>query len=146
MVERGLPVSTAEELLGAPEDVRGQLVDQALAERWDQVRARDVVRGPDTATQGKHRSAAGGHQLRVRRQTRDALAAELSRPRGFTRVVREFHQQLMGVRAYLTDSDRAALRALFRDLVLLARASSTERAASPVLPPPTPTPAGRRRR
>src|SRR5262249_42161672 len=49
-----------------------------------------------------------------------------SRPPGFTRAVREFHRAIMIVRPEeLSGADRAALRALFRDLVLLARASTT---------------------
>jgi hypothetical protein len=38
-----LPVSTAEELLRAPEDERPQLVEQAVAERWSPADARRAV-------------------------------------------------------------------------------------------------------
>jgi hypothetical protein len=48
-----------------------------------------------------------------------------AQPRSFTQVVREFHQLLLLVRAQdLTTTDRATLRSLFRDLVLLGRAAT----------------------
>src|SRR5262249_15849400 len=63
IVNRGLPVSTAEELLSAPADQRGALVDRAVAERWDQVRARAELRAaeqPPAATpQADARSRRG---------------------------------------------------------------------------------------
>ena len=55
-------------------------------------------------------------------------------PHGFTRVIREFHEMIKSIEAtHLTDADRGALRALFRDLTMLARASTTRQ--SPVFPP-----------
>ena len=51
--------------------------------------------------------------------------AGASRPPGFTRAVREFHRVIMIVKPEdLSGADRAALRALYRDLVMLARAST----------------------
>src|SRR6267143_1999961 len=56
------------------------------------------------------------------------------RPRGFTRTIRSFHRLVNELQPKdLTPSDPAALRALFRDLILLARASATP--AKPVFPP-----------
>jgi hypothetical protein len=60
------------------------------------------------------------------------------RPRGFTRAVQEFHQMILGVRIEdLSAADRSTLRSLFRDLVMLARATGDKR--QPVFPtlPPT---------
>jgi ParB/RepB/Spo0J family partition protein len=135
-VERGLPVSTAEELLAAPADQREDLIERALEEGWDQARARDALRAADE-----------GPTVLDRRAPRISTPAEVAgsigatgRPRGLTRAIREFHQQIMQVRAEdLTRTDRAALRSLFRDLVLLARASAAPQArVFPKLPPSPP--------
>jgi ParB family chromosome partitioning protein len=112
IVRRGLPVSTAEELLAAQGDRRTALIDRALAERWDQVRARDAVRPPepDSATAG------------TRDRSKAAAGVSPVRPRGLTQAIRQFHRLLLEVRTDdLTSADRSALRSLFRDLVLLAR-------------------------
>jgi ParB/RepB/Spo0J family partition protein len=101
IVRRGLPVSTAEEMLAAEPEVRIRLIDRALEEGWDQGHAR-------VALQAFER----------------------------TRVVREFHRIIMQIQAEdLSTADRAALRALFRDLVLIARASTTP---APRIFPPLP--------
>ena len=75
----------------------------------------------------------------------DALdGIAVSRPPGFTRAVREFHRLLVAVQAPdLTAADRAALRALFRDLAMLARASTT---LTPRVFPPLPRSSARRGR
>jgi hypothetical protein len=46
---RGLPVSTAEELLGIGPEQRPIVVERALAERWDQTMAREAVTRADAA-------------------------------------------------------------------------------------------------
>jgi ParB family transcriptional regulator, chromosome partitioning protein len=48
IVQRGLAVSTAEELLAANEAKRAGLVERAVAEGWDQTRARQALQWPDT--------------------------------------------------------------------------------------------------
>jgi ParB/RepB/Spo0J family partition protein len=137
VTNRGMPVSTAEELLGAPPEHRAQLIERALAERWDQVGARDAlsvqvqpgyveaaqVAGPSRAALAPPDDATF---VDSRSETiRGAVARARDRPRGFTRAIREFHRAINDIRAEdLTSSDRAALRALFRDLVFLARAPS----------------------
>src|ERR1051326_2244333 len=95
VTQRGLAVSTAEELLGFEPDQRPAAVEWAVAERWDQTLAREALtrrdaaeqpgladasvnRGAGLSTNGVHRS--GG-----------TIGADLGgqRPRGFTRAVRE---------------------------------------------------------
>jgi ParB/RepB/Spo0J family partition protein len=135
---RGLPVSTAEELLASDADSRAELIQRALIERWDQVRARDALRGPEAAQSwlGDEATAAGldGEAGPKRRRSPTIESISTVRPKGLTRVVREFHRLLMGISSdHLTHGDRAALRALFRDLVLLARSPTTPRQT--VFPP-----------
>jgi ParB-like chromosome segregation protein Spo0J len=150
VAHRGMPVSTAEELLAAEPEQRGRLVEQALAERWDQIRARDALRiaeprrldtaapqAPDEVTHA-HRSTANQDEV--------GSARSSVRPRGFTRAIREFHRMIGELEADdLTPSDRAALRSLFRDLLFLARASAAPATRFfPLLPNPTArVPAGR---
>jgi ParB/RepB/Spo0J family partition protein len=117
---RNLPISTAEELLAADTDRRQVLIDRALAERWDQVQARDALRSTSLNDGVLIQSPPG--------KRGGALMTQLSepRPRGFTRTVREFHRLILDLRPeHLTSADRSALRVLFRDLALLARASTT---------------------
>jgi ParB/RepB/Spo0J family partition protein len=123
VVERGLAVSTAEELLGAKAAERAGLIERAVKERWDQERARAVLHPAATEA-----PASPPATRQPRRRS--------GRPPGFTRAIREFHEQIIVVRAEdLTDADRSALRSLFRDLILLARASTV---AVPRLFPPLP--------
>ncbi|MBV9175108.1 MAG: ParB/RepB/Spo0J family partition protein [Chloroflexi bacterium] len=138
IVDRGLPVSTAEELLAAPVDQRLVLVERALRERWDQVRARAAVREPqpEPPAHAPERSSSG----------RAAEPVSPVRPRGLTQAIRQFHRLVLEIRNEdLTSADRAALRSLFRDLVLLARATTVTR--EPVFPalPKTPTARASRR-
>jgi ParB family transcriptional regulator, chromosome partitioning protein len=138
---QGLPVSTAEELLASDAESRGDLIQQALVERWDQARARDALRAPEPAKNWLGEEAAGEgtasqdeEAVRGRGRSRTVESISAVRPKGLTRAVREFHRLLMDVRSEdLTHGDRAALRALFRDLVLLARSPTTPR--KPVFPP-----------
>jgi ParB/RepB/Spo0J family partition protein len=146
VVSRGMPVSTAEELLAAPAELRTRLVEQALAERWDQVRARDELRAPgppvvevieaqlatsSVASTSESSSKIGRRPLPARSARSDTSSA---RPRGFTRAIHEFHRLINELRAQdLTPADRSALRALFRDLLLLARAPTSP--GPPVFPP-----------
>jgi ParB/RepB/Spo0J family partition protein len=136
IVHQGLPVSTAEELLASDAQSRGGLIQQALVERWDQVRARDALRRPDPARGWLGQDAdgmadlAGADDETIRRRPRSRTLEPISaeRPKGLTRAVREFHRLLMSLTSeHLTHGDRAALRALFRDLVLLARSPTTPR-------------------
>jgi ParB family chromosome partitioning protein len=133
ITERGLPVSTAEVLLAADPAVRDMLIRRALDEGWDQAHARVAVRAQTKATEAqaqideesdnRHGNGVVMHALR---NSANEAAAGASRPPGFTRAVREFHRVIMNVRPEdLSAADRSALRALFRDLVLLARASTT---------------------
>jgi len=125
IVARGLPVSTAEELLGAEGTLRAMLIERAIAERWDQTRARHELLGlrdttADAGLDERGRAASSRGQAPV------PSAIDVGRPRGLTRAVREFHGLIAGVQpSDLTAADRAALRALYRDLVMLARAPLT---------------------
>jgi hypothetical protein len=128
-------------LLGSDPESRGALIQQALLERWDQVRARDALRGLEPGQSWLGDEAAGGDIAAIldgekgrKRQSKTLESMSAGRPKGLTRVVREFHRLLMGISAeHLTHGDRAALRALFRDLVLLARSPTTARQT--VFPP-----------
>jgi ParB/RepB/Spo0J family partition protein len=155
IARRGLPVSTAEELLAVDSERRASVVERAIAERWDQTLAREAAsRGepggskltPLPAPDDELESASEG--ARRPSQGAPSIAADLGgqRPAGFTRAVREFHRMILAVRMEdLSQADKAALRALFRDLVMLARATTNQR--KPVFPPlPTvPTTTSRRR-
>jgi ParB family chromosome partitioning protein len=131
VVDGGMPVSTAEELLAAPPEERARFIEQALAERWDQVRAREALRGPDATgseSQAEQDPAESvpGPPVPGPSASSAPEVPPTARPRGFTRAIRSFHRLINELQAKdLTPSDRAALRALFRDLVYLARASST---------------------
>jgi ParB/RepB/Spo0J family partition protein len=140
VVNRGLPVSTAEEVLSADVELRPALIDRAISEGWDQVRTREALRAGAGSLQIVERSvvpetlAASDGSRSLARFPADPDEGEPARPRGFTRAVREFHRLIMSIQAVdLTESDRSALRALFRDLVMLARASSTP--SNRVFPP-----------
>ena len=128
VVERGMPVSTAEELLAARAEERARLIEQALVERWDQVRARDALRVLAAEPLEPEFEHGPGEDLASRpaSEAPPAAAQPTVRPRGFTRSIRSFHRLISELQAKdLTPSDRAALRALFRDLIYLARASKT---------------------
>ncbi len=49
VLNRGLPVSTAELLLGVAATHRSALVERAIAERWDQMRVRDELQSAEAA-------------------------------------------------------------------------------------------------
>jgi ParB family chromosome partitioning protein len=139
VVNRGLAVSTAEEVLAADRELRPMLIERAVVERWDQQRVRDALRNSDTlqrmldAPQAQ-KALPEGESGPKRGLPKEPTDRSLSRPRGFTSSVRTFHRLLSTVQAEdLTGADRAALRALFRDLVMLARASTTSSAR--VFPP-----------
>jgi hypothetical protein len=136
IADRGLPVSTAEELLAAEPEQRGGLIQRALDEHWDQARARDALHAPPPEPELEP-TPARGHAM-----SSGEPAVSAVRPKGFTRAVRDFHRLLLGLKTEdLTGADRAALRALFRDLLLLARAPSVpgERHFPPL--PSSPEPA-----
>jgi ParB/RepB/Spo0J family partition protein len=141
VTQRGLAVSTAEELLGFEPDQRPAAVERAIAERWDQSHARAALTRPNPANQsaltevtldqGAGRSTNGAHHAAGLSSIHGDLGGQ--RPRGFTRAVREFHQMILAVRIEdLSPADRSALRSLFRDLVMLARATADKR--QPVFP------------
>jgi ParB family chromosome partitioning protein len=129
IAERGLPVSTAEELLAAPVDLRPMMIERALAERWDQVRARAAVRESEAAAE-----AAQAEQGKVSADAHGTPAAVSPvRPRSLTQAIRQFHRLVLDIRTEeLSQAERSALRSLFRDLVLLARAPTGPR--EPVFP------------
>ena len=140
ITDRGLPVSTAEELLAAEPEQRAGLVQRALDEHWDQARARDALHARPVEPAAEAESES--EPARGRTPSSSELAVSAVRPKGFTRAVREFHRLLLGLKTEdLTGADRAALRALFRDLLLLARAPSVpgERHFPPL--PSSPEPA-----
>jgi ParB family chromosome partitioning protein len=130
IAERGLPVSTAEELLAAPVDLRPTMIERALAERWDQVRARAAVRESEAAAE----TADGSEQDEASASARRTPAAVSPvRPRSLTQAIRQFHRLVLDIRTEeLSHAERSALRSLFRDLVLLARAPTGPR--EPVFP------------
>jgi ParB/RepB/Spo0J family partition protein len=138
--DRGLPVSTAEELLAAPVDQRDTLIKLALAEHWDQAQARAAVRPPESEPEPPARGSE-----RTATSRREPVSPV--RPRGLTQAIREFHRLVLEIRTEdLTQADRGALRSLFRDLVLLARASSAPRQpVFPELPKPPVARPGRRK-
>ncbi len=140
IAERGLPVSTAEELLAAPVGQRQVMIERALAERWDQVRARAAVRESEAVAE----APARGEQDEASPDERPApTAVSPLRPRSLTQAIRQFHQLVLEIRTeQLNQAERAALRSLFRDLVLLARAPTAPR--EPVFPSLPKTPAPRR--
>jgi ParB/RepB/Spo0J family partition protein len=140
VANRGLPVSTAEELLAASVDQRAALIERALAEHWDQTRAREAVRLSETELS----TETPGQRGRKSANAREPVAPV--RPRGLTQAIREFHRLVLEIRTEeLTQADRAALRSLFRDLVLLARATAGRQPVFPPLPT-TPEPRSRRSR
>jgi len=120
IVERGLAVSTAEELLAAPAEQRESLVERALEERWDQTRARQELQMPAFA-EPEVRA-----ELEMDKREQPALLA--GRPPGLTRAIREFHQLVERLEpGQLNATDRSAFRSLYRDLTMLARAPITPR-------------------
>ena len=145
ITQQGLPVSTAEELLGSDPDQRAEFIERALAEHWDQAQARDAMRPTEMSNPELAGALDWGTQERYVLNDQDAgpggrqradseKQGAYMRPRGLTRAIREFHRLLLEIHAEdLTQADRAALRALFRDLTMLAR--SPTRPRPPVFPP-----------
>jgi ParB/RepB/Spo0J family partition protein len=134
VTRQGLAVSTAEELLAVEPQHRARAVERALAERWDQTLARQAAAYAEIegASPGSETDPSG--RRRMRRASPDVGEVSGERPRGFTRAIRDFHRINMAVRVEdLSPTDRSALRSLFRDLVMLARA--TEKQRQPVFPP-----------
>jgi ParB family transcriptional regulator, chromosome partitioning protein len=134
IASRGLLVSTAEELLASEPAARNVLIERALADHWDQVQAREALRMQDTAHQ-EIDLAEAGHESRPRgRPSQAVVGAATARPKGLTAAIRQFHRLVLNLQAEeLTQADRSALRSLFRDLVMLARAPSQRGAR--VFPP-----------
>ena len=134
VARRGMPVSTAELLLGVAAEQRPALIERALAEQWDQMRIRDELQSVQaqlsernesrkSAARGQRKAGAGADTVHAR-----------SRPPRFTAMIRDFYRTILTVRTEeLTPADRSALRTLFKALVELARAQTTPR--PPVFPP-----------
>lgn len=134
---RGLPVSTAEELLAASVDQRAAFIDRALTEHWDQSRAREAVRSAAAEQAPGTQRAPGGKAASPREPVPPV------RPRGLTQAIRQFHRLVLDIRSEdLTPAERAAFRSLFRDLVLLARETAGRQTVFPPLPT-TPEPRSR---
>jgi hypothetical protein len=81
-----LPVSTAEELLGADESKRAELARRAVGERWDQKQARAEARG---YTEAFH------PQLRVHVNQIRELASHAALSLGERELLRELGQFLL---------------------------------------------------
>ena len=157
-----LNVSTAEELLAARPEHRAPLVASAIEQRWDHATAREALKRHGPAAPAaipigpseQHTPAAIGPAQQRTPAVMPPLTPNFrpenssTRPAGFTQTVREFHGVIMDVKPEdLNDADRGALRALFRDLVLLARAPTHPRApVFPALPVVKPAPQAKRRR
>jgi ParB/RepB/Spo0J family partition protein len=129
VLERGVAVSTAEELLGLSWDLRATLLQQAVAESWDATAARWAVREVLSASESRDGSAGRRRRIASREavdeQTPDG---ESSRQPGLTRRIRDFRDELRGVHAWdLNDADRRELRGLYGELALLARAPMAKR-------------------
>jgi ParB family chromosome partitioning protein len=138
VINQGLPVSTAEELLRAPTDVRPLLTQVSQEEGWDQGMVRAAVRemqGPEeTAEQEGGRTPVLPPRRKADSGSATGPASESTRPPGLTRQVRELRAALRPVQAWeFTDADRRELRGLFRELVLIARAPTEKR--KPIFPP-----------
>jgi len=148
VLNRGLPVSTAELLLGVAATHRSALVERAIAERWDQMRVRDELQSAEAALAqlNQPRELPSGVQ-RAQRSESTRADAEWpgSRPPGFTRTIREFYRTILTIRSEdLTSADRSAMRTLFKALVMLARTQTSP--TPPVFPPlPTSGDSGRKR-
>ena len=148
VLHRGLPVSTAELLLGVAAKYRSALVERAVAEQWDQMRVRDELQSAQSPLTElrQPRKVPSGAQLARRSEARGADVPRLaSRPPDFTRKIREFYRTILTIQIEdFTSADRSALRTLFKALVMLARAQTTPTA--PVFPPlPSPSVSGRKR-
>jgi ParB family chromosome partitioning protein len=109
VLDDGLSVSAAEELLALHADQRQEVVDMALANGWDQAQVRAAVR----AELGL--AAAPRPNVKLRTQVEN-----------LRKTLRDIHL------ADLAPSDRNALRRLFMDLAMIARAPAERRA--PVFP------------
>jgi ParB family transcriptional regulator, chromosome partitioning protein len=106
-----LLLAVAEELLVAPPRRRATLVEQAIAEGWDSATARRMVGGA-TRRAAPARRASLAHDVALLRQK-----------------LRDLHP------VDLTERERRALRLLFRDLGLLARAPAEGDRHKPIIPP-----------
>jgi ParB family chromosome partitioning protein len=112
VLDQGLTVSAAEELLALAADQRQALVDMALVNGWDQAQVRAAVR----AELGS--ASAPRPNVKLRTQVEN-----------LRKTLRDIHL------ADLAPSDRLALRRLFMDLAMIARAPAERRAAVfPTLP------------
>jgi ParB family transcriptional regulator, chromosome partitioning protein len=121
LLENRLSVSAAEELLALGAERRQAVLEEALASEWDQAAVRAAVR------------RELGQAARPRRNPKLRTQVENLRT-----LLRGIHP------AELAEVDRSALRRLFADLAMLARAPKVRRA--PVFPALPEVPASTRRR
>jgi ParB family chromosome partitioning protein len=136
VVRRGLPVSTAELLLGVSTKLRSGLLERAVAERWDQMRLRDELQSAQARATDLTRARKLPAHAKGSAATAAAAVNRASRPLGLTRKIRQFYRTILAIRAEdLTPADRSAMRTLFKALVMLARAQTTPR---PRVFPPLP--------
>jgi ParB family chromosome partitioning protein len=146
VLQRGLAVSTAELLLGVAANHRSALIERAIAEQWDQIRVRDelqAAQAPADLKQPRKLPTAAAQPQPVLADGSDRPRPG-SRPPGFTRKIREFYRTILTIRSEdLTSPDRSAMRALFKALVMLARAQTTPR---PTVFPPLPEQRASRRK
>ena len=122
-----LAVSVAEELLPLPPPRKRELARMAVEQGWDRAELRSWMRREAPADGSRRRTVARhGHGGR-------SLLAQ----------ARQFRDTLVEADAtQLTDSERTALRAVFRELAMLARAPSDKQ---PLVFPPLPAAHDRRR-
>ncbi len=134
IAKQSLSVSAAEELLASDPEQRPALIQQAVGERWDQMQARDALRPTEIQPDGLSEEQippidgrGGKDRVRKRSKSTTTLGASSPMPSGrLLLAIRDFHRLILDLRAEdLTQADRAALRTLFRDLVLLARSPTT---------------------
>jgi ParB family transcriptional regulator, chromosome partitioning protein len=109
VLDNGLSISAAEELLALHPDQRQAVVNRALVNGWDQARVRAAVRAELGST------SAPSPNTKLRTQVEN-----------LRKTLRDIHL------ADLAPSDRNALRRLFADLAMIARAPTERRA--PVFP------------
>lgn len=159
VVQHGLPISTAEELVAVEDDVlRPTLIRQAITNGWTFSEAREAVRAlrelpgsAETAPVAMAESAERGpawpeappapargepseeppEVLRPATPT----SMSLGRPPGFDRTAKEFLDLLLQVTADdLTDRDKRLLTRIWETIGLLARATPGQRRVLPPLP------------
>jgi ParB/RepB/Spo0J family partition protein len=111
VLEGRLLLAVAQELLVAPRRRRAALVQQAIAEAWDSATARRMLGGTIQKTSGARHTSLAQAVATVRHKLREIDPADM------------------------TEREKRALRLLFRELALVARAPAEADGRSPVVPP-----------